>query len=169
MSMWNAPRRWPENQGDTEWQSWSNWPSGHRTRHENDETSEEPEGRQWVQWAGNSGLTSRDVVGPPWGEEMEEEAQEQDGEVRVSSYIDDEGYAHETEVRVRMVRLETEEERRQRDEDEESENSLTTDYMEVWKDTSNQWVTMNTWKMMPTRHTGLSRLRMMWALKCTSS
>ena len=60
--------------------------------------------------------------------EMEEEAQEQDGEVRVSSYIDDEGYVHETEVRVRMVRVETEEERRQRDEDEESENSLTTDY-----------------------------------------
>ncbi|CAK8995706.1 Leucine-rich repeat receptor-like serine/threonine-protein kinase RGI4 (Protein RECEPTOR OF RGF1 2) (Protein RGF1 INSENSITIVE 4) (Protein STERILITY-REGULATING KINASE MEMBER 2) [Durusdinium trenchii] len=64
---------------------------------------------------------------------MEEEAQEQDGEVRVSSYIDDEGYAHETEVRVRMVRLETEEERRQRDEDEESENSLTTDYMEAYR------------------------------------
>ena len=59
---------------------------------------------------------------------MEEEAQEQDGEVRVSSYIDDEGYVHETQVRVRMVRIETEEERRQRDEDEESENSLTTDY-----------------------------------------
>ena len=128
LSTWNAPRRWPENQGNTEWQNWSNWPSGHRTRHENDETSEEPEGRQWVQWAGSSGLTFRDVVGPPWGEEMEEEAQVQDGEVRVSSYIDDEGYAHETEVHVRTVRVETEEERRQRDEDEELENSLTTDY-----------------------------------------
>ena len=59
-------------------------------------TDEEPQGRQWVQWAGDSGLSFRDVVGPPWGEEMEEEAQERDGEVRVSSYIDDEGYAHET-------------------------------------------------------------------------
>ena len=48
--------------------------------------------------------------------------------MRVSSYIDDEGYVHETQVRVRMVRVETEEERRQRDEDEESENSLTSDY-----------------------------------------
>ncbi|CAK9090690.1 Reverse transcriptase Ty1/copia-type domain-containing protein [Durusdinium trenchii] len=77
---------------------------------------------------GQSGLNFRDVVGPPWGEEMEEEAQEQDDEVRMSSYIDDEGYVHETEVRVRMVRIETEEERKQRDEDEESESSLTTDY-----------------------------------------
>ena len=132
LSMWNAPRRWLENQGSTEWQNWSNWPSGHRSRHENDETDEEPEGRQWVQWAGDSGLSFRDVVGPSEyrvpGEEMEEEAQEQDGEVRVSSYIDDQGYVHETQVHVRMVRVETEEEIRQRDEDEESENSLTTDY-----------------------------------------
>ena len=115
LSMWTAPRRWPENQQSTEWQNWSNWPSGHRSRHENDETDEEPEGRQWVQWAGNSGLSFRDVVGPPWDEEMEEEAQEHDGEVRVSSYIDDEGYVHETQVHVRMVRAETEEERRERE------------------------------------------------------
>ena len=113
-----------KSQGNTEWQNWSNWSLGHRTRHENDETSEESEGRQWVQWAGESGLSFRVVVGPPWGEEMEEEAQEQYGEVRVSSYIDDEGYVHETEMRVRMVRIEIEEERRQR----EAENSLTTDY-----------------------------------------
>ena len=59
---------------------------------------------------------------------MEEEAEEQDGEVRVSSYIDDEGYVHETQVHVRMVRIEAEEERREREEDEESENSLTTGY-----------------------------------------
>ena len=30
LSMWNAPRRWPENQQSTEWQNWSNWPPGHR-------------------------------------------------------------------------------------------------------------------------------------------
>ena len=39
---------------------------------------EGPEGRNWVQWAGDSGLSFRDVVGPPWGEDMEEEAAEQE-------------------------------------------------------------------------------------------
>ena len=48
--------------------------------------------------------------------------------MRVSSYIDDEGYVRETQAHVKMVRAETQEERRERDEDEESENSLTTDY-----------------------------------------
>ena len=37
LSVWNAPRRWPENQQSTEWQNWSNWLSGHRSRHEYDE------------------------------------------------------------------------------------------------------------------------------------
>ena len=59
---------------------------------------------------------------------MEEEAEEQDGEMRRNSYIDEEGSVHETEVHVRMVRTETEEEKRKKEEDEESENNLTTDY-----------------------------------------
>ena len=80
--------------------------------------------------AGDSGLSFRDVVGPRRGEEIEEEAEEHDAEVRRStySYVDDDGYIHETEVRARMVRLETWAERREREEDEESEHSLTTDY-----------------------------------------
>ena len=74
-TVWSTPRRWQE--GATEWQNWSNWPSGHQTRHENDETEDETERRQWVNWAGDSGLSFRDAVGPPWGEEIEEEAEEQ--------------------------------------------------------------------------------------------
>lgn len=69
----------------------------------------------------------RHIVGPQWREEKGEEAAEHDAEVRRSTYIDNDGYIHETEVHLRLVRVETEEERRER-EDEESENSLTTDY-----------------------------------------
>ena len=77
LRLWSAPGRWQE--GATDWQYWSN----------------------------RSGLSFRDVVGPPWGEEIEGEAEEQDGEVRRSTYTDDDdGYIHETEVRVRMVRME---------------------------------------------------------------
>ena len=38
-TVWSTPRRWQE--GATEWQNWSNWPSGHQTRHENDETEDD--------------------------------------------------------------------------------------------------------------------------------
>ena len=58
--------------------------------------------------------------------EIEEEAEEQDGEVRRSArrstYTDDDGYIHETEVRVRMVRLEEDTSPSEEDEDEGSES-----------------------------------------------
>ena len=44
--------------------------------------------------------------------------------MRVSSYIDDEVYVHETQVHMRMMRAKLEEERRKRDEDEELKNNL---------------------------------------------
>ena len=70
----------------------------------------------------DSGLSFRDVVGPPWGEEIEEEAEEQDGEVRRSTYTDDDGCIYETEVHVRMVRMEEDTSPSEEDEDEGSAN-----------------------------------------------
>ncbi|CAK9036136.1 unnamed protein product, partial [Durusdinium trenchii] len=99
----------------------------HQTRHGNDETEDETEPRQWVNWAGDSGLSFRDVVGPPWCEEIEEEAEEQDREVRRSTYTHDDGYTHETEVRVRMVRMEKDTSASEEDEDEGSESEVNTD------------------------------------------